>query len=260
MAILTLRVDLAALIVIASTFVGNAQTEQASADEITAAAISSGEASPQSPMPIPKPELPPVPHCDSYSMQSLPHLNFEQRACYWRSQLMTGTAVTGAVFTAFVAQLRHSPEEWGQGAQGYGYRVGTRYTQGMVKSTATFVAGLVSREDPRSTPPPGYDCPMQSSRVSARIGRSLARVFVSYQLRGDDKCVVRPAPARAIGSFASGFVQRAWLPDSQNTVGTALKGSGTALGGYIGSSLFSEFQGDLWRMLGVLFTRGKSNK
>jgi hypothetical protein len=125
---------------------------------------------------------------------------------------------------------------------------------------------VISREDPRALPPPDFDCPLQSSRVSSRIGRSLARVFVSYSLLPPDPkheqawCRVRPAPAHVIGSLASGFVQMAWLPDPENTYGNALKGSASALGGYVAYSVFSEFQGDLWKFLGRLATRGKSNK
>lgn len=210
--------------------------------------------------PVKEVTTPPEAHCDSYSMQTVPHLDFEQRACFWRNQLFTGTALVGATFTAAYAQITDDPKQWPKNARGYGYRVGTRYTQGMVKSTTTFLAGVISREDPRPVPPGEYECPLQSTTVVTRLERSVARVFVSYDLKTDGGCSVHLAPARVIGSFASGFVQMAWLPDPQNNVTTALKGTGSALGGYISASVFSEFQGDLWRFVGKMFTRGKSNK
>jgi hypothetical protein len=229
---------------------------------VTASAFPADDAPAPTPgiVAVPEPKPLPTPKCDSYSMQTVPHLSFEQRVCYWDSQLFTPTALAGALFSAAYAQITDDPKEWPQDARGFGYRFGTRYTQGMVKSTATFLAGVVSREDPRPVPPGEYDCPLQSPTLGARIGRSVARVFVSYDLKPDKSCSIRPAPARVIGSFASGFLQLAWLPDPKNNPTTALKGSGSALGGYVANSVFSEFQGDLWRALGKVFTAGKSNR
>ena len=209
---------------------------------------------------IPPAFLPPTPHCDSYSIQTLPSLDFEQRACIWASKLFTPTAVFGSSFMAMIAQTKNDPIEWGQGAKAYGERFGTRYTQGMVKTTATFLAGIVSREDPRPTPPPGYDCQWQSNAVRVRIGRSIARVFFSYRPNRDGSCSVRPAPARTIGALASGFVQLAWLPDRQKTVGNVARSSASGLGLYLSDSVFAEFQGTLWGTIGKVFTTGKSNK
>ena len=203
---------------------------------------------------VPAARQPPKAHCDSYSMANLPTLDFEQRACFWGDQLMTGTAVSGAALWGFVGELRHKPPEWPQGAKGFGEQFGTRYAQGMVKSTATFVAGALLREDPRIETPRELACSIHSTTIKARLGASLLRVVYTPSY---DCSHGRPAFSRLVGSFASGFVSLAWAPPSQNNLNTALVGSGTAFAGYLGNSVFTEFQGDLFRTLGKMFTTGK---
>ncbi len=211
----------------------------------------------------------PAPKCDSYSMQTISRQSFgmKQRTCYWGEQLFTGSALFGAAFFGAIAQARDDPPEWPQGADGFGRRMGTRYTQGMIKSTATFVVSSLTREDPRVKPPQIYSvsdladtsaanrfgCP-PSTTFKGRLGQSLLRVVW-------DSCRTnpwaRPKPARVAGSFASGFLGLAWAPASQDHISNALIDSGTAFGGYIGDSVFSEFSPDISRMLGHLFPLGK---
>ena len=191
----------------------------------------------------------PPPKCDSYSMQTLPSLDLHQRACFWRMQLLTGNALAGAAFWGAIGEWRHKPPEWPQGLDGFGRQMSTRYAQGAVKSTGTFVASLISREDPRPKPPPILACSHPSS-WNGRLGHSLLRVVWNERLDTDGKCGGRVAPGRLAGSFASGFVGMAWRPDSQNKLSTSLVASGTAFGGYLGNSVLEEFKGDLFRLLG----------
>jgi hypothetical protein len=205
-----------------------------------------------------QPVDPPKPGCDSYSMDTLPRqaLTLKQRGCYWGSQLFTGSAVFGAALFGAIGEARHKPPEWPQGLQGFGEQMGTRYTQSMVKSTATFIAGAISREDPRPKPPQFVQLTHDkagcrpATSIKARIGRSLLRVVW-------DACESRPAPGRLIGSFASGFVGLAWAPPSQDKVSSALVDTGTAFAGYIGNSVFSEFEYDLFGFVGKVFGAGK---
>jgi hypothetical protein len=202
-----------------------------------------------------KPVPPPKPGCDSYSMQTLPREAFylKQRACYWGSQLFTFNAIMGASLFGAIGEARHKPPEWPQGLQGFGEQMGTRYTQGMVKSTATFIASAISREDPRPKSPEfvqnSRETKMgcrQATTFKGRLGHSLLRVVW-------DACDSRPAPGRLIGSFASGFVGLAWAPPSQDKVSSALVNTGTAFAGYIGESVFNEFEYSLFGFVGKLF-------
>jgi hypothetical protein len=205
---------------------------------------------------------PPRPGCDSYSLQTLPTdgFGFRQRACYWRDQLFTGSAVFGASFFGAIGEWRHVPPEWPQGADGFGRQMGSRYAQGVTKSTATFIVSTISREDPRIRPPSvtgnssvNFGC-RPSSTFKGRLGKSLLRVVW-------DACADsgwhRPRPSRLLGSFASGFVSLAWAPPSQDNISSALKGSGSAFGGYVADSVFAEFQTDIFGLLGKMFPTGK---
>ena len=163
----------------------------------------------------------------------------------------------GAAFNASVAMARHTPREWPQGAQGFGYQFGTRYAQGMLKSTTTFGVGYLLHEDPRPHPPTDLNClghtHIRHDNGWARLGSSLLRVVWTHR---DNGCSDMVAFSRVAGSLASGFIQRAYLPPSTNTLGNAFKGSASALGGYAANSVWTEFQGDIMGWVGRRFATG----
>jgi hypothetical protein len=203
----------------------------------------------------------PQPKCDSYSMQNRVSLSALEKTCYYRDQLLSPSAISGAALFAGIAQATNSPREWPQGAKGFGWRVGTRYVQGMAKTTGGYLTGLALREDPRPARP---DCRrphdsrgmlLEAAAPRSFWGRVGGAVAVNFWTR-DDSCKMRPAFAASAGALSSGFVGMAWTPDSSNTVTKALLRSGTALGGSIGSSIFTEFQGDITHVVTKLFGGG----
>ena len=194
--------------------------------------------------------------CDSFTMDSARPLTFGQKTCYWRAQLFTGSAVFGAAFFGGIALANHTPKEWPLGAQGFGEQFGTRYAQGMLKSTTTYLIGVADREDPRPKPP-NVNCHAVHYSYEnrwARLGASLLRVIYTQQ---DQSCKNMPAFSRIGGSLASGFVELSYLPPSQRKVSNAWLGSAGALGGYAANSVWSEFQGDIFGLLGKVFPTGK---
>jgi hypothetical protein len=211
---------------------------------------------------LPTESDPPKPQCDSYSMQTLPTdgFGFHQRACYWASQLFTGSALIGASFFGAISEWKHVPPEWPQGAQGFGEQMGTRYAQGMTKSTAAFIVSTITREDPRILPPSPvanesnhFGC-RPSPTFKGRLGQSLVRVVW-------DACQSqpwhRPRTSFLLGSFASGFESLAWAPPSEDNISSALESSGSAFGGYEIDSVFAEFEPNIFGLLGKLFPTGK---
>lgn len=206
----------------------------------------------------------PQPKCDSYTMQNRISLTALEKTCYYRDHLFSPSAISGAAIFAGIAQATNSPSEWPQGAKGFEWRVGTRYVQGMAKTTGGYLAGLVLHEDPRPVRP---DClrPHDVRGIVTlsdtprgfwrRVGNAVAVNFWTK----NDSCKMRPAFSASAGALSSGFVGMAWTPDSSNTVSKAFVRSGTALGGAIGSSIFTEFQGDITHGVSKLFGRKPSS-
>ena len=202
----------------------------------------------------------PRPKCDSFSMQNRFSLTKLEKTCYYRDQLFAPSAVFGAGMFAGVAQATNSPPQWPQGARGYAWRYGTRYVQGMAKTTGGYLVGLLFHEDPRPVRP---DCTQRAGTRDTFMEAPAPRTFWQ-RLRGavtvnfyarNDHCNLRPAFSVSAAALSSGFVGMVWTPDPSNTVTKAFVRSGTALGGSIGNSVFTEFRGDIISGLVRMFGR-----
>jgi len=202
----------------------------------------------------------PEPGCDAYTMQEIPRLEFKRKACAYRDQLLTGSALFGAAFFAGIAQLQNDPSEWPQGADGFGRRFGVRYAQGMAKSTGSFLFGALDHEDPRAHPPANLFCASHDHGPKTgfwpRTGSALLRVVWVHR----DNCTDGIAFSHIAGALSSGFIGMAWTPPPGNTIGQAFARSGTAFGGDVAASVFSEFQSDIFGVVSRLFGRGKAKQ
>ena len=182
------------------------------------------------------------PPCNSYIIENEQKLTFRQKFCYYaNNKVLTGSAIFGGLFFSGVAQARRDPKEWEQGVEGYARRFGSRYAQGLTKSTAEFLAGAINHEDPRSHPPSEVK---RANNFGARLGGALLRTVWTHRDSGGNFI----AFSRVAGAFASGFVGNAWYPDRLATTQEAFKRTGSAFGGYVMNSVFSEFQSDIFRL------------
>ncbi len=199
------------------------------------------KAAAQAPQPAPAP-----PPCNSFPMQQNAHLSARQKFCYYaENKAFTGSAIFGAAFFSAVGPLWNKQVGGAPEFSGFGARFGTRYTQGLAKSTGAMIAGILNREDPRSRTP-------RSRRVTG-FWRRTGSALLSTVWTSRDDGTKGIAFSHIAGAFASGFVALAWTPDPENNVGNAFKMSGTAFGGYIAASLFNEFGSDALGFLGRAF-------
>src|SRR5260370_24018780 len=99
-------------------------------------------------------------------MKNRVSLNAREKTCYYRDQLISPSAISGAALFAGIAQAMNSPKEWPQGAKGYEWRASTRYGQGMTKSTRAYFGGLALHEDPRAGRPHFTPAPHQSALIT----------------------------------------------------------------------------------------------
>lgn len=201
-----------------------------------------GAQSPIQLQPTPKP-----PTCNEYVIEHTKMLSFGQRACLYRSSIVSGSGVTGAAFFAGISHLRNSPSEWGQGITGFSRRFGSNFGQSVAKSTGEFTASYLLHEDPRLRPMSATGA-YAEGRLK-RLGRALAAPVVIWQANP------RPRFGYIAGSFASGFVGMAWYPQSQLHTGDALLRTATAFGGYVGNSVVTEFAGDIVAPIAKFFNK-----
>jgi hypothetical protein len=171
---------------------------------------------------------------------------------------ITDQAVLGAVFFGAVAHVRDSPQEWSRDGAGFGYRVGSRYAQGLSKGVAEFGFGELMRTDPRHVSYAGDPRVKNPPTTGRRIAHALMDFLTVRRSAADGGG--RPLPNLPLfaGATASGLVGNLWYPDSQRTAGqTAMRASGslaTALAG----SFYTEFSPEIARLLGAITKRGKS--
>jgi len=192
-------------------------------------------------------EAPEPPACNSYRLQRTitetpSKLLFKQRLCLYGGKLVTGQAVFGSAFFSAVAQFRDDPVEWGQGMKGYSRRFGTRYAQGVAKTTGEFVFSSIFREDPR------YDL-SQDRSFWRRTGHTFTNMVVVKDVDGKK----RPAFSKFAGAASSGVVGYAWYPGRLNRPVDVVSRSASAYGGYLASNIFQEFQSDIFHLVGKMF-------
>lgn len=190
--------------------------------------------------PVPAPDPPP---CSRSGIRTAESLTKKQKACIWGESLGSTTAIAGA---AFFAWSNRGTEGWEPGFRGYAQRVGVKYAQSSAKSTAEYLAGLITREDPRRGDAlPGWHFRNDHApSFGRRFGRALLQ-SVCTPRDGGGRCM--PAVSHVAGALASGFSTYSIYP-MHDSKSDALRRSLNAYSGYVTNSLFREFQGDLFRM------------
>ncbi|MEO8594443.1 MAG: hypothetical protein ABI759_14090 [Candidatus Solibacter sp.] len=164
-----------------------------------------------------------------------PQSQAERNRIYLRSLINPVWYLKGA-FSAAIDQWNDKPQEWEQGASGYGKRFGNIMGQYAVQRTVTFGAESLLHEDNRY---------FGSGKKGfwRRTGYALSSSILA---RHDDG--KRYPSVSLISGFAAGaFVSRAWLPPSQNSPGDAAVSFGFTMGYNALSCAVKEFLPDIVR-------------
>ena len=139
-------------------------------------------------------------------------------------------AILGSAFGAGIQHLRNEPPEWEQGARGYGRRIGSKFGEHAVSTTALYVVSAAFQQDPTY-----YKC------ECAGFGRRFGHAIISgiTALSPDDKRQF--APGRIIGPLAGGMVSaNTWYPDRFGPK-DGLRFAAQAFATQFGENLFKEF-------------------
>jgi hypothetical protein len=193
-------------------------------------------------LPIEK-QLPPTFHCGD--RDDLPMSN-KDKACYWWTNSFNAEMIFGAAFNTALDPIFNGSTDkyWGQGAEGFARRFGTRMAQSMVKGTGQALVGGIFKEDPR----------FYVSRKQGfwpRFGFAVAHTIIVKNDNGREQL----SAGRIAGAFSSGFVGMAWTPGPINTTQAALERTGTAMGGVLAGSLWKEFQPDVMKLVSNVFRK-----
>jgi len=205
---------------------------------------------------------------------------------------VTDQAVLGAVVFGFGAQIIQSPSEWKRTWDGYGRRVGSRYTQALGKGTAQYLIGMMLNDDPRFLAlrnDPGVlarrraaVCTLSASAPGSLIqpcsnseSKSLdALTHDGWRRFGHawyDVVTVRrssihgnghriPAISRFAGEAAGAYAGYRWYPGSENTLAQVGQRAAGAFGTAVLSSFYTEYHPEITNLLGAIFRRGGQPK
>jgi hypothetical protein len=215
-----------------------------------------------------------------------------QRTLDFVSGSVTDQAVLGAVVFALGAQVIQSPSEWKRTWDGYGHRVGSRYTQALGKGTAQFLVGLMLKDDPRflaySNDPvviarnrdavcalaarasPGITKLCATSTTASldalshdgwqRFGHAWYDVVTVRRstIQGNGRRI--PAFSRFAGEAAGAYVGYPWYPGAENDLAHVGQRAAGAFGTAVLSSFYTEYKPEITNLLGAVFRRGSQPK
>ncbi len=161
----------------------------------------------------------------------------EQANAYLKS-LINPVLYFKAAASGAIDLSNDKPREWGQGASGYGQRVGNILAQYGIQRTATFGLATLVKEDNRYFG-------SGKKGVWRRTAYAVAGSFLAR--REDGK---RYPSVSLIGGFAAAaFISRVWQPPSTRSAGDAAVSFGWSIGYNALAAIPKEFLPDLARKI-----------
>lgn len=150
------------------------------------------------------------------------------------SKLVTNAAGAG------IAQWQNDPSEWGQGAQGFGRRYGSRLAVSLSTDTFQSIVGAATHADPRYVV-------LREGSTAHRAAFALAHGLISRYDDGKE----RPAYSRFAGAIGSAYLARSWYPDRLTRERRTLEYAAENLGSYMVRNLIHEFRPEINRALHI---------
>jgi hypothetical protein len=152
------------------------------------------------------------------------------------SGLGSREAVIRAAASAGIAQAGGTPKEWGGGAEGFGFRIGSAFAQHVIRDTVQYGIAATLHEDNR------YFVSGETGFLR-RTKYALKSTLLARQDNGNQSFSF----SRIGGAASSAFISRAWQPNSKTTAGDGAVVFGFAMMSDIGFNVFREFWPDMKR-------------
>lgn len=132
------------------------------------------------------------------------------------------------------SQMTDSPTEWGQGASGYGKRVGSSVASSGIRAVLAFGLDSALHQDPRYFR-------SDSSGVWPRTAHALRGTIVTRTDSGGETLSIW----RLGSAYGAAFISNQWHPDRLNTTRHGFVGGSTRLGFDVAKNVISEFWPDI---------------
>ncbi len=140
-------------------------------------------------------------------------------------------AIARAGAGAAVNQANNTPSEWGQGAQGFGKRIGSAFAKHIVKKAIQFPIARLRHEAL------GYERSNQPG-FGPRLRHALLATVITHKTNSEQKTI---AAGEISGAIGSGLISRLWQPASVHTVSAGFLSGGITLGVDAASNVLREF-------------------
>ncbi len=144
-------------------------------------------------------------------------------------------AVARAGVGAAVHQANHTPQEWGQGAAGFGRRFASAFGKHIVSHSIHYAVARARHEEF------GYHRSGKQG-FGPRLKYALFATFITHKTTTGKSTV---AAGELSGAFGSGLVSRLWQPASTGSIATGFASGGITLGVDSGVHVLREFWPDI---------------
>jgi len=165
-------------------------------------------------------------------------LTLKSKALLFGVRAVAPSAWIKSGLAAGFAQWRDSPEEWDQGAKGYGYRFGHRMANRGVESAIGFGVAAALRQDGRYFRNP-------EARVGRRMLHAVSQTFVTRTDSGGKTF----SAWRFAGNYGAQFISNTWRPESDRDVGDTMLRGTISISYDAASNIFKEFWPDIKRKI-----------
>jgi hypothetical protein len=161
----------------------------------------------------------------------------EQRMEQFVADSFSPSALAFVALGAAYDQKTDYPGAWPQGADGYGRRVASNFSQRAIGNAIQLGVESLLSEDSRHVP-------TGRQGLLPRVGAKFAQSLGVRTPSGN-----RSIPVGQIaGTFGAGFLSRAWHPRGEDGWRNGVNAGAITFGWYIGSSMLAEFLPDLKRI------------
>ncbi len=168
--------------------------------------------------------------CEKRLPEDFRPLTRTERVSLYFHSLVGAHALVFTAVRAGINQGLDSPEEWGSGAQGFGYRAASAFGQSLVGNTVESGIAAALDEDNR------YFASGEQG-VWRRLKYAVASSFLARHDNGSRSISI----SELAGPAAGAAVSRLWQPDSTNSAGDAAESFGVSVGVHVALNVTREF-------------------